>query len=106
MHRNHYYHLQVRWSVFLLKKTPILVRLGLRRHLPIQEHLELLTQLYPLDGGTAYYNLTISAATTTSFTLQATRTGVTTGDACVNFTFTRAGVKGLSNNTRSVAECW
>jgi len=60
----------------------------------------------PLDGGTAYYNLTISAATATTFTLRATRTGVTAGDACGDFTFTHTGVKGLLNNTRAVADCW
>ncbi len=60
----------------------------------------------PLDGGTAYYNLTISAVTATTFTLLATRTGAATGDECGDFTYTQAGVKGLANNTHSVATCW
>ena len=34
----------------------------------------------PVDGGAAYYNLTISAATATTYTLSATRTGTQAND--------------------------
>jgi len=60
----------------------------------------------PLDGGTAYYNLTISAVSASTFTLTATRTGAAAGDACGDFTYTNTGVQGLANNTRTVADCW
>ncbi len=58
----------------------------------------------PISGGTAFYNLTISAATATSYTLSATPTGPQTGDGCGTLTITNTGVKGVSSST--VAECW
>ena len=60
----------------------------------------------PLDGGTAYYNLTISITTPVSYTLTATRTGGLAGDKCGDFTFTNTGQKGLANNTAALTDCW
>jgi type IV pilus assembly protein PilE len=45
----------------------------------------------PVDGGTAYYNLTISAATASTYTLTATATGTMAGDG--NFTLTNTGAR-------------
>ncbi len=50
----------------------------------------------PVDGGSAYYDLTISAVTTTSYTLTATRTGSMTGDArCGDYTLDSVGAQGF-----------
>ena len=58
----------------------------------------------PVDGGAVYYNLTISAASETSFTLSATPTGAQTGDKCGTLTLQSTGVRGVSSST--VADCW
>lgn len=50
----------------------------------------------PVDGGTAYYNLTISAATASSYTLTATATGSQAGDG--NFTLSNTGAKTWNGN--------
>ncbi len=65
----------------------------------------------PLDGGTAYYNLTITAVADVpqqTYTIQAARTGSMTGDRCGNFTLTHAGVKGLSGQDGGLtaSDCW
>ena len=49
----------------------------------------------PIDGGAATYNLTIQAATDSTYTLQAAPTGPQTGDKCGSFTLTSTGVKGV-----------
>ncbi len=54
--------------------------------------------------GTAFYNLTISAAAANSYTLSAAPTGAQTSDTCGTLTLTSAGVKGVSSST--VAACW
>ena len=60
----------------------------------------------PVDGGAATYNLTISAATATTYTLQATPTGVMSGDSkCGNLTLDNRGVKGKTGS-ESVDYCW
>jgi type IV pilus assembly protein PilE len=64
------------------------------------------TDQVPVDGGTAYYDLTISAVTGTTFTVSATRTGSMASDKCGDFTYTHAGAQGLANNTATVADCW
>lgn len=46
------------------------------------------------------------AATSTGYTLRATRTGAMTGDPCGDFEITHTGVRALQNATRTVAECW
>ncbi len=50
----------------------------------------------PIDGGTATYNLTISAATASTFTIQAAPTGPHAGDRCGTLTLTNTGVKGVT----------
>ena len=55
-------------------------------------------------SGTAYYNLTISANTTSSFTLQAapTTNGGQNSDECGTLTITNVGVKTASGS----GDCW
>ena len=60
----------------------------------------------PVDGGTAYYNLTISAVTAGSYTLTATRTGSMSGDKCGDFTLTNTNLQGITNNTAAIGACW
>lgn len=61
----------------------------------------------PVDGGTAYYNLTINAATATTFTLHATPTGVQANEKCGTLTLAHTGAKGVINtNGLTVADCW
>ncbi len=62
----------------------------------------------PVDGGTAAYNLTISAVTATTYTLSATRTGPQTGDRCGTLTLTNTGVKGITGADAGVVwqDCW
>jgi len=59
----------------------------------------------PVDGGTAYYNLTINAATAVSYTLNAVPTGAQTNDKCGTLSLTQTGVRGIST-ALSVTDCW
>jgi type IV pilus assembly protein PilE len=59
----------------------------------------------PVDGGEAYYNLTISAASATAFTLTATPTGKQATDKCGTLTLTNTGTRGTSSGL-PVADCW
>ncbi len=58
----------------------------------------------PIDGGSAAYNLTISAATATTFTVQATAVGGQTSDSCGNLSLNSINVRTASGGT--VADCW
>ncbi|TVO51210.1 MULTISPECIES: type IV pilin protein [Denitromonas] len=58
----------------------------------------------PIDGGAATYNLTIAAATQTTFTLNAAPTGSQAGDTCGTLSLTETGVKGATGGT--VQACW
>ena len=60
----------------------------------------------PVAGGTAYYNLTISAATASTYTLNATRTGAQANDKCGTLTLTHTGVKGFTGTGVTAADCW
>ena len=62
----------------------------------------------PLDGGTATYNLTISAATASTFTIQAAPTGAQAGDRCGTLTLTNTGVKGVTGaaSGNDWQTCW
>jgi type IV pilus assembly protein PilE len=62
----------------------------------------------PVDGGEVTYNLTISAATASTFTLQAAPTGGQSGDKCGTLTLTNTGVKGVSSASTGVTwqDCW
>ena len=62
----------------------------------------------PIDGGTPTYNLTISAATVSTFTLQAAPTGPQAGDRCGTLTLTNPGLKGVQGATagNDWETCW
>ncbi len=55
----------------------------------------------PLDGGTTYYNLTITNQTASTFTLNAAPVGAQTGDRCGTMTLDETGAK-----TAAEADCW
>jgi type IV pilus assembly protein PilE len=58
----------------------------------------------PIDGGTPFYNLAITATTVTSYTLRATPVGPQASDKCASLTLNQLGLKGSTG--ASVAECW
>ena len=58
----------------------------------------------PLDGGGATYNLTIAAATQTSFTLNAAPIGSQASDTCGTLSLTETGTKAATGG--SVQKCW
>lgn len=62
----------------------------------------------PVDGTDKYYDLTINAATATTFTLYATPTGAQATDRCGTLTLTNTGVRDITNQTAGVtkADCW
>ncbi len=62
----------------------------------------------PLDGGVAYYNLTISAVSPNTYTLTATRTGSMASDKCGDFTLTSVGAQNITNQSAGVtsSDCW
>ena len=60
----------------------------------------------PKEGGTMYYDITLSAVTQNSYTLQAAPKGVQSGDPCGTFTLTHTGVKGVSGGSYTKDRCW
>ena len=58
----------------------------------------------PVDGGAATYNLTIQAATATTYTVQAVPVNGQASDSCGTLTLNQANVKTASGGT--VADCW
>ena len=58
----------------------------------------------PLDGGNATYNLTITAAAASTYTLQAAPIGGQAGDRCGTLTINSRNQKTASGG--SVADCW
>ncbi len=56
----------------------------------------------PVDGGTAYYNLSITAAADSSYTIRATPTGKQTGDGYLELTST--GIKRWDENNNGSIE--
>lgn len=62
----------------------------------------------PIDGGTPTYNLTISAASGSAYTLQAAPTGPQAADKCGTLTLTSTGVKNIIGATGGLtpADCW
>lgn len=62
----------------------------------------------PVDGGVATYNLTIQAATASTYTVRAAPTGAQTGDKCGNLTLTSTGLKGVTSAATGVTweQCW
>lgn len=60
----------------------------------------------PIDAGDAFYNLTISAVTATTYTLTATAVGSMANDSrCANLTLTSTGVQGTTG-TQPLNYCW
>ena len=57
---------------------------------------------------TANYTIALTVLTPRTYTLTATRRSGSpmANDPCGDYTLTHLGVKGLTNNTRTVAECW
>ncbi len=62
----------------------------------------------PVDGGTATYNLTIAAATASTFRIEAAPTGAQSGDNCGTFTLTSTGVKDIKDAAagKTWQDCW
>ena len=62
----------------------------------------------PVDGGTAYYDLTIDTATASTYTLHATRRGAQFNDKCGTLTLTHRNEKGIINAASGVTapDCW
>jgi type IV pilus assembly protein PilE len=63
----------------------------------------------PVDGGTAYYDLTIDNTTTqTTFDIRATPTNAGGQNLykCGTLTLTNTGAKGVTGGTATVDECW
>ena len=58
----------------------------------------------PIDADLPAYNLTISAATANTFTVQAAPIGSQAGDDCGTLSLTSTNVRGVSSST--VANCW
>lgn len=62
----------------------------------------------PVDGGNPTYNLTILAATASTYSVQAAPTGPQAGDQCGSFTMTNTGLKGVTGASTGVVwqDCW
>lgn len=62
----------------------------------------------PIDGGAPTYNLTIQAATASTFTVQAAPTGALAGDQCGTLTLTNVGLKGVTGAAPGITpqDCW
>jgi type IV pilus assembly protein PilE len=62
----------------------------------------------PVDGGTKSYDLTISAVTQTTYTLQAAPAGPQIGDKCGTLTLDQTGAKGINGAAAGMtaAACW
>lgn len=62
----------------------------------------------PVDGNTPTYNLTIQAATASTYTLRATPIGSQVDDKCGSLTLTNTGVKGVVDADGGMTwdRCW
>jgi type IV pilus assembly protein PilE len=62
----------------------------------------------PVDGGTTTYNLTISAANASTYTVQAAPAGKQTEDKCGTLTLTGTGLKGVTGASTGITaqDCW
>ena len=60
-----------------------------------------------LSGGKAFYQVSVSAPTTTFFILTATRVAPQTTDTqCGDLTLSSTGQQGMANATGAVGDCW
>lgn len=66
------------------------------------------SQTCPVDGATPTYNLTIQAATASTYSVQAAPIGPQAGDKCGSFTLTNTGVKGVDGADAGITwdQCW
>lgn len=62
----------------------------------------------PIDGGETTYNLTIQAATASTYSVQAAPVGRQASDKCGTLTLTNTGLKGVSGAHAGVTwqDCW
>ncbi len=62
----------------------------------------------PTDGDTATYNLTIQAATGSTYVVQAAPTGRQAGDRCGTLTLSNTGLKGVTGAAAGLTpqDCW
>jgi type IV pilus assembly protein PilE len=62
----------------------------------------------PIDGNAATYNITIQAATASTYMLNAAPTGGQTGDECGTLSFSNTGVKGVVGASAGMTwqDCW
>jgi len=62
----------------------------------------------PVDGGTATYNITIQAATASTYALNAAPIGVQADDKCGTLSMTNTGVKGVTGADAGITwqTCW
>ncbi|MDH5621485.1 MAG: prepilin-type N-terminal cleavage/methylation domain-containing protein [Gammaproteobacteria bacterium] len=62
----------------------------------------------PTDGGTPTYNITISAATGSTYALQAAPIGPQAADKCGSLTLSNTGLKGITGQSAGVTwdDCW
>jgi len=60
----------------------------------------------PVDGGTAYYLLSIAASTASTYQLQAVPTGAQANDKCGTLTLNQAGVRGFNGVGMTSIDCW
>lgn len=62
----------------------------------------------PVDGGDATYNLTIQAATASTYNLRAAPIGAQAADKCGTLTLTNTGLKGVTGAHAGVTwqQCW
>ncbi|MDH3616537.1 MAG: type IV pilin protein [Gammaproteobacteria bacterium] len=62
----------------------------------------------PVDGGTPTYNLTIQAATASTFSVRAAPVGQQASDKCGTLTLTNTGLKGVTGASTGVTwqDCW
>lgn len=63
----------------------------------------------PIDGTAKYYNLTIAAATATSYSLRATpiSTSAQANDKCAILTLDSTGARGaVTSGDSAIADCW
>ena len=59
-----------------------------------------------LTGSTAYYQLNVTAASATAYTLSATPIGDQTADPCGSYGLDQSGNQTTSGGTLSTASCW
>jgi len=62
----------------------------------------------PVDGSTPTYNLTISAATASTYTIQAAPIGPQADDKCGTLTLSNTGLKGVTGADTGITwqQCW